>query len=163
MDGLRALGITHIVDVTEGTFHGDGFQSLKIPIQDTINAPIEQYFDEAVEFMDGALQNQKNRVFVHCQMGVSRSSTIVMAYLVKGKGFTLYDAYKLCKEQRPKIRPNDGFFNRLTQFEKKVHGKSTAEHIRKDKLRQNPFRSLKSQTLHGILGSDFVSKVDAQI
>lgn len=163
VDGLRALGITHIVDVTKGSFHGDGFQTLKIAIADATNAPIETYFVEAVDFIDGALQSPKNRVFVHCEMGVSRSSTMVMAYLVKGRGFTLYDAYKLCKEERPRIRPNEGFFDRLLHFEEVVHGESTAEQIKRDKLRQNPFRSLKSQALNQHLGDAFMTKADSQI
>ena len=163
VDGLKALGITHIVDVTESKFHDDGFKTLKIPIADTINAPIHQYFDDVVEFIDGALQIETNRVFVHCQMGVSRSSSMVMAYLMKGRGWTLFDSYRWCTSQRPKVHPNNGFFDALCQFEVRVHGKRTKERIKKEKLRQNPYFTKKSLDLMQFLGSHFMSKVDAQI
>ena len=51
---------------------------------ETVN--LDKYFDEAVSFIDKAFEEDKHRVFVHCQMGVSRSTTIVIAWLMKSKG-----------------------------------------------------------------------------
>merc|ERR1712087_963570 len=73
--------------------------------------------------------NRTNRVYVHCMNGKNRSATMVIAYLMKSRGLTLFDAYCHTKQCRPGIRPKAGFIHRLAEFELKVHGTST-----KDKL-----------------------------
>merc|ERR1712154_287154 len=105
----------------------------KISLQDIQSAPIEKHFDSATIFIHDALLNKNNRVLVHCQMGISRSTTITIAYLIKAKKYTLHDAYKLCQQSRPRIRPNDGFYQRLVEFESTVHGKSTQSQVDKEK------------------------------
>lgn len=55
---------------------------LWINIEDDIYTDIDQYFETTNKFLQSSKTKQKN-VLVHCQMGVSRSSTIVLAYLMK--------------------------------------------------------------------------------
>jgi hypothetical protein len=50
-------------------------------------------------------------------LGVSRSATIVIHYLVK-EGMSLREAFTLVKERRPAIAPNVGFFKKLVDAEK---------------------------------------------
>jgi len=59
-------------------------------------------------------------VLVHCNMGVSRSATIVIAYLMKYMDKTRDDAYIFCKARRPMVRPNDGFWNQLHLYEERL-------------------------------------------
>lgn len=40
-----------------------------------------QYFDKAVNFIEQAMKD--TNVLVHCMAGISRSTTIVVAYLMK--------------------------------------------------------------------------------
>ncbi len=54
-----------------------------------------------------------NRCIVHCFAGVSRSSTMVIAYLMKYKNMRLGEAYDLVKSKRYNIYPNDGFWKQL--------------------------------------------------
>ncbi len=49
--------------------------------------------------------------------GVSRSATIVLAYLMKYHHNTLKEAYFYLVEKRPQIRPNDGFLVQLIRYE----------------------------------------------
>lgn len=50
---------------------------------------------------------------VHCFAGVSRSATIVIAFLMQECGMSLKDAYNHVKQKRYFIHPNDGFKRQL--------------------------------------------------
>ena len=63
-------------------------------------------------------QERNASVLVHCQAGISRSATMVIAFLMKNKELTLNDAYKLVKEKRPVISPNLNFMGSLLKYEK---------------------------------------------
>jgi hypothetical protein len=49
--------------------------------------------------------------------GASRSTAVVLAYLVRRKGMTLRDAFTLVKQRRPVARPNKGFCAQLIALE----------------------------------------------
>ena len=83
-----------------------------INIDDYEDANIIKYFKECIEFIE-----KSNKVFVHCMCGISRSSTIVIAYLMWKAHCSYYDAYFFVKKRRPFIDPNDGFINQLKMFE----------------------------------------------
>jgi len=52
---------------------------------------------------------REGSVLVHCSMGISRSSTIVIAFIMKKFTFSFSKAYNLVKKKRPIICPNSGF------------------------------------------------------
>jgi len=54
---------------------------------------------------------------VHCLAGVSRSVSLVLAYLIKHKGLTYNKAYDYVKAKRKIIHPNDGFIEALKKLE----------------------------------------------
>jgi len=53
-------------------------------------------------------------------MGISRSGTIVVAYLMRKCGMTFEDALILSRKYRSCIGPNDGFCEQLEQYEKQL-------------------------------------------
>lgn len=55
---------------------------------------------------------------IHCQMGISRSSTIVIAYLMKFCDMPLREAYNFVSKKKSNIYPNDGFINQLNRLNK---------------------------------------------
>lgn len=83
---------------------------------------ISQYFAESFEFIENALaQNEHNRVLVHCNAGISRSASFIIAYLLQKRVFKRYkDAYNYVKKARPVIEPNRGFEKQLISFEKRI-------------------------------------------
>ena len=70
-----------------------------------------------------ALANgQKGNVLVHCVAGVSRSASVVMAFLVKHRGYTLLEAALSVKRVRNVAYPNWGFWMALRELEVRVRG-----------------------------------------
>ncbi|EFC35980.1 predicted protein [Naegleria gruberi] len=67
------------------------------------------------EFIDNALNgDENNRVLVHCSRGVSRSASIVTAYLMLKKGMTFEEAYYgNVKKKRSIVCLNQGFAEQL--------------------------------------------------
>ena len=47
------------------------------------------------------------KVLVHCHAGLSRSATVVTAFIMKTKGWALEQALDFVREKRQSIRPNE--------------------------------------------------------
>ena len=67
-----------------------------------------KHFAPSVRFIKEALENGGS-VFVHCYAGVSRSATMVIAYLMQEHNMNMYQAISLTKAKRPVVFPNPGF------------------------------------------------------
>lgn len=129
LNKLQALGITHVVNVTEPPDEGGvhnffqdlpSFTYLRLPLQDSDGAMIVPFFEQAYEFIHKA-REQGHGVLVHCQQGVSRSPTIVVAYLMKELKVDLKVAYSKVKSGRNKAKPKQNFLQQLMEFEKHLN------------------------------------------
>lgn len=56
-------------------------------------------------------------ILIHCNLGISRSSSILIAYLIQRYKLCLYAAFKYVKDKRLQIAPNYSFLRQLKQFE----------------------------------------------
>lgn len=54
---------------------------------------------------------------IHCQAGVSRSSTIVIAYLMSYSNLTMHQTYQFVKSKRSIVAPNFNFMGQLMELE----------------------------------------------
>ena len=88
---------------------------LKVPVIDEPNADIAKHFNRAIDFIDESIKMNKS-VLIHCVYGVSRSATLICAYLIKKKGLTVGEAIKFVKLRRPKAEPNRGFLLELERL-----------------------------------------------
>ncbi|GAA5866831.1 hypothetical protein JCM3774_001815 [Rhodotorula dairenensis] len=79
---------------------------------------IRPCIDEALEFIRTA-REQGGKVLVHCKVGVSRSASIVIAYLMREMGLDLASSYLLTRSRRLNIlvQPNLPFIAALHAFE----------------------------------------------
>uniref|UniRef100_A0A8C1T6J8 Dual specificity protein phosphatase 10 n=1 Tax=Cyprinus carpio TaxID=7962 RepID=A0A8C1T6J8_CYPCA len=96
------------------------FKYKRLPASDSNKQNLRQYFEEAFEFIEEAHQAGRG-LLIHCQAGVSRSATIVIAYLMKHTWMTMTDAYKFVKSRRPIISPNLNFMGQLLEFEEDLN------------------------------------------
>lgn len=87
-----------------------------IKLYDDPHCDLSQHFSAAFSFINEAI-NSKSNILIHCAMGVSRSSAILIAYLMKHQRMSFQDAYWFVKKRRSIIFPNFGFMTQLTEYE----------------------------------------------
>lgn len=72
------------------------------------------------ELIDDRVRQEK-RVLIHCQCGVSRSASLVVAYgLYKNPQLSVQDAYNIVKGQSRWIGPNMNLIYQLSEFKSKL-------------------------------------------
>lgn len=86
-------------------------------LQDEKNLP----FDDAIQFLEQC-ERDKARVLVHCMSGKNRSPAIVIAYLMKCKGWRLAQSYQWVKDRRPSVEISPAVYQQLQEYEMKVFG-----------------------------------------
>ena len=95
----------------------DKIKYLHLRLEDMEDVLLKDRFDETIHFMETALHNPSNRILVHCNLGISRSTTIILAYLMKTYNATLIEAFKFLRHRRPIVCPNIGFLHQLIDYE----------------------------------------------
>jgi ADP-ribosylglycohydrolase len=115
---LRALGITHILDLREDLeWDGPGRRGssaimeierlglarLRVAIKD-MGTPSALHLDRSVAFMDAAL-HLGGKVYVHCRAGVQRTGAIAAAWYARRAGCTVDEAITTLRERRPDLEP----------------------------------------------------------
>lgn len=59
-------------------------------------------------------------MLVHCFAGKSRSTSVVLAWLLQDQGMRLQDALALVQARRAGAQPNSGFLAQLASFERQL-------------------------------------------
>eukprot|EP01084_Bolivina_argentea_P276767 472327_1 len=90
------LNITHVLNCTKDWSNrferSTSIKYLRISINDNDGDNIFEHFEKAISFI-----NHGSVVFVHCQAGISRSASIIIAYLMKTKQMFFENAYQYVK------------------------------------------------------------------
>jgi len=125
MDVLKEAKVTHILNMAHTVcenYHGDSgeFSYLALDVIDSANEPIICFLLEAIDYIELS-RKKKGVCFVHCHMGVSRSCTVVIAYLMWKEGMRFQKAFDKVKELRPTCNPNAGFVGQLMEFDRQLH------------------------------------------
>ncbi|CAH8464697.1 unnamed protein product [Dicrocoelium dendriticum] len=124
-DRLRQHGITLLVsamvDAPPLQLRNAVSSSLHVAVEDMEGANLRVHFDRVGDRI-AAEHRRGGRVLVHCMAGMSRSSTLVLAYLVRHMNMSLADAYQHVRSIRPCIQPNPSFWRQLLEYEERVRG-----------------------------------------
>ena len=89
-----------------------------IPAEDFESFNLAAYFTDGTEYLEQKLGT--SNVLCHCLAGVSRSATMVIAYLMKKNNWKYDKALEYVREKRAIVYPNQGFVRQLRAFEKEL-------------------------------------------
>ncbi|KAI1316011.1 Dual specificity protein phosphatase 10 [Mortierella claussenii] len=80
---------------------------------------LQSEFPMAFAFIEET-QRMGGKVLIHCQLGVSRSASLVIAYVMKTRRMNLTDAYDFVKGKSSVISPNMSLMYQLAEFGKSI-------------------------------------------
>lgn len=86
-----------------------------IEIDDDEECYLKPYFSQIADLIQDRIE-QKKGVLVHCAAGISRSATMVIAFLMLKRNMPFDEAYVFLKSKRKYVWPNDGFIYQLKQL-----------------------------------------------
>jgi predicted protein tyrosine phosphatase len=125
---LKKMGITHVLNTAEGIwtdcsfvdlatdyYIGSGIAYQGLQLWDHNCVRILPYLGCANEFIATGM-NSGGRVLVNCQMGVSRSSTAAIAYMMLSNDWKVEDVLRLFRKRRD-VRPNDFYLTQLVELD----------------------------------------------
>ena len=117
---LEKNKITHIIncaaDFCENVFESENkYTYLSFYLKDHVLENIECIFYECIKFIEN-VKEKGGRVLVHCIQGISRSVTLVMAYLIYKNKLTYDKAFNIVQSKREISSPNFGFSIQLQNF-----------------------------------------------
>ncbi|XP_008334739.1 dual specificity protein phosphatase 26-like isoform X2 [Cynoglossus semilaevis] len=120
--------ITHVLNAAHSRRRGrpDIYEDMAVTYmgveaRDACDYDMSANFRSAADFIHAAL-SRGGTVLVHCHVGVSRSATLVLAYLMLKQNLTLVEAICAVKDNRGVI-PNRGFLRQLIRLNQQLFDK----------------------------------------
>ena len=123
-EDLKKNNITHIINIScKKDIKYNNITSLFINLPDGGNPhngkAIDDYFPLAIDFIQNAIDNN-GKVLVHCHMGISRSATLVMAYIMNINKLPYEKVLLMVRNKRPIIDPCFVFIWKLLEYQRKL-------------------------------------------
>lgn len=122
---LKRYKISHVLNVAapirnqaiKSPYEGyqDDLIYSELPIEDKEDYEITKHFREAFSFIDKAKRNN-GITLVHCQLGINRSATICIAYLMQHKNWSVLKTLQYVKDKRHILLSNKGFRKQLINW-----------------------------------------------
>lgn len=130
-EACKTHNISHVINCTRDLPPPNvkTVQFHRVPVDDNPGVKILKHFEKTTRKIFDIIKTG-GKVLIVCRAGISRSSTIVIAFLMRYHNMSLVDAHRLVRAQRPKIRPNDGFWRQLVEYEKTLFNSSTVSMVR---------------------------------
>jgi protein-tyrosine phosphatase len=131
---LKGVGITHVVSClmederSQMAFLEQDFHHLFLGVDDGMHQDIAGTFSTFFDFAEAATASgPKTKLFVHCEVGVSRSATLAIALLMKTEGLSFFDALCRVRAKRFQVLPNIGFASQLQRLEHELQPHSVTK------------------------------------
>ncbi|PHT49130.1 Protein-tyrosine-phosphatase MKP1 [Capsicum baccatum] len=121
-DILKQNGITHVlncVGIVCPEYFKSNFVYQTLWLYDSPSEDITSILYDVFDYFED-VREQQGRAFVHCYQGVSRSTSLVISYLMWREGQSFDDAFGYVTAARDITDPNIGFSCQLLQYQKRV-------------------------------------------
>ena len=120
-----------------------GYDYVRVNVDDSEFAKLTPFFDDIADKIE-VHRLQGGKTLVHCAAGeltflcfsltlpltgISRSTSLVLAYLIKYQRRTLKNAYLFTRHKRSCVCPNSGFWKQLIAFERSLLGTNSVSMI----------------------------------
>ncbi|XP_061450445.1 dual specificity protein phosphatase 22-A-like [Rhineura floridana] len=116
-ENLTKNGITHILSIHNNAKPVlEDMTYLCISASDSSDQNLLQHFKECIRFIHEC-RLQGGGCLIHCLAGVSRSTTILVAYLMTVTDFGWEECLAATKAVRSYVSPNFGFQEQLQEYE----------------------------------------------
>lgn len=114
---LAEFGVTHIINAATmvKNYFPNKIKYLRVDILDMPSVYIICHLDKCIDFIKEA-HAAGGCVLVHCNAGISRSSSIIIGYLMNTRGWSFDDALIHVRKARPIVCPNAGFERQLRSY-----------------------------------------------
>ncbi|KAK6353717.1 hypothetical protein TWF730_008146 [Orbilia blumenaviensis] len=99
----------------------------RLSLLDDTDVSIREVSEEADSIIESVRADPNRKILVHCSAAISRSPTIVVAYLMKHHSIDLYNALGLVVQARPPVCPNPGFLSQLKEMEMELYSAGSLE------------------------------------
>lgn len=111
---LKTHNVTHIVNCAKEhkNYFENDFVYLELKLDDSEGQEIYNAMERSYVFINNALE-LGGTVLVHCHAGISRSSSMIIYYLMKKYRLPFDRAYAIAKYKRNQVSPNAGFVQQL--------------------------------------------------
>lgn len=125
---LSSYRITHILSVMHDSVYRPPLPiqpaRLQIRVEDLPFAELAAHLPNTTSWIWNALASSSEvRVLVHCAEGVSRSVSVVAAYLMASHGWAPMQAIEFIKNKRRIANPNFGFVQQLQEYSRNSLGR----------------------------------------
>ena len=115
---LDSKGITHVINTAVEIQNPPWpqYKYMHIQMNDHPMQPLLPAYESAARSIHEVLK-QGGTVLVHCAMGISRSVSLVLLYLMTHHNMSLSSALKRVVDVRPQACPNFGFVAQLSSVD----------------------------------------------
>jgi protein-tyrosine phosphatase len=129
LSGLQEQGVTHVLNMSPVVpcFHRKALRYKTVTVFDDPDSNIAQFFPDTNKYIHKG--RRRGGVLVHCYAGKSRSTTIVLAYMMACERMDLDAALSHVKQARPVAQPNTGFMQQLYTYRASLQEQNPVETV----------------------------------
>lgn len=135
---------------TDGRHYRDSKHNLDIQVFDHIeyvhihwdhDTQFALELDKLVSFVAYNAMQLNKKVLINCQMGISRSACLMIAFIMKTLNLNVSDAYEYVKERSPWIGPNMSLIFQLSEYQQIIRKNSSQGPYQSSSLKQSKRKS----------------------
>lgn len=102
-----------------------------VDVADLPDTPLDKQFEKCFAFIDSILESGQS-ILIHCHAGISRSATVLIAYLMQKNKWRFRETMDFLRKKRPIVTPNSGFEKQLLMFEAKLFNLKMIDNVDKE-------------------------------